>query len=168
MTLFAFIKQYFDQSQTGNTSENKGQCVGLVSVWMDSLDIAHEFGNAKDLLNNADTTIFDVIYNTPISFPLAGDIMVWGSDWGEGFGHTGVIIAADVNIFCTFEQNNPSGHTPQLITHTYDTNPHGTLGWLHPKNVTIDEQAQLDLLRGQRYTNWNLYQATIMQLKACQ
>jgi hypothetical protein len=121
----------------GDTPENKGECVGLSELWMDDLGLntPHEYGNARDLLANANTNNFDIIYNTPTGFPLPGDIMVWGTSWGGGYGHTGVIVTADINQFTCFEQNNPTGHAPQINGHT---NYNGVLGWLHPK-VAIDQ-----------------------------
>ena len=114
----------------GDTTLNTGQCTGLSEVWMDNLNLntPHEYGNACDLLTNANTNNFDVIYNTPSGFPLPGDIMVWGTSWGGGYGHTGVIVTADVNSFTCFEQNNPTGHAPQINGHS---NYNGVLGWLH-------------------------------------
>lgn len=115
----------------GDTPQNKGQCVGLSELWMDELGLnnPHEYGNACDLLTNANTNNFDVIYNTPSGFPFKGDVMVWGKSWGAGYGHTGVIVTADINSFNCFEQNNPEGHAPQINGHS---NYNGVLGWLHP------------------------------------
>ena len=48
----------------GNTAANMGECVGLVSLWMDNLQFPHEWGNAVDLLANANTQYVDVINNT--------------------------------------------------------------------------------------------------------
>ncbi|SRR6266436_1013069 len=131
--LLDFVNKYFGVANTGNTPQNKGQCVGLVSVYMDSLGIAHEWGNAKDLLENADLNKFEVIYNDPDNYdqyPKPGNIMVLGKTWGNGFGHTGVVLRANGYSFSLFDQNNPAGHTPTI---TNFPNYAGVSGWLNPK-----------------------------------
>jgi hypothetical protein len=132
-SLDAFIAQYFNKPDVGDTDGNKGQCVGLIECWIDALGLPHIWGNAKDLLTAADTTKFDVIHNDPKNlnqFPAPGDIMVWDATWGAGNGHTGVIVIADGHSFACFEQNFPTGHKPQI--HTHDDYK-GVLGWLRPK-----------------------------------
>lgn len=153
LSLSDFINKYTGVI-TGNTPENTGQCVGLVSVWMDNLGIPHEYGNAKDLLTNADLNYFDVIANTPDDFPLPSDIIVWNENMGRGFGHTAICVTADKNSFTCFEQNNPDGSTPHIGTHDY-TN---VLGWLHLKasvSPCSDLQQELDTCRVDRDQHWN-------------
>lgn len=158
MTLTEFIKQYFNVPNTGDTPQNLGQCVGLVEKWIDSLSLPHVWGNAADLLANADPNSYDIIQNTPDGVPTPGDIFCFGASYGGGVGHTGIVVAADTNIVSLFEQNDGiNGGTPQFKTYTYD----GALGWLHPKGVVVDEQSLLDALRNQRDANWNLYQAEL-------
>jgi hypothetical protein len=132
MTYSEFKNKYMGV-KCGNTAANMGECVGLVSLWMDNLNIPHEWGNAKDLLANANTQYVDVINNTADNFPVQGDIMVWGASWGGGYGHTGVVEQADKSTFITFEQNNPGGNPPEAIGHRSYA---GVIGWLHPKNMT--------------------------------
>jgi len=134
MTLYDFILQYFDQPNVGNTPENKGQCVGLVSVAMDALKIPHEWGNAKDLLANANTQYFEIILNSVSLIPSPGDILVYGSNYGGGDGHTALCVFASEMKLVRFEQNNPTGSNPILSTVAYDNNVNGLLGWLHPIN----------------------------------
>jgi len=108
MTYSEFKSKYLGV-RCGNTDQNMGECVGLISLWMDNLHIPHEWGNAKDLLANANTQYVDVIYNDPKDLnqhPVQGDIMVWDKTWGNGFGHTGVVEEATGKDFITFEQNN--------------------------------------------------------------
>lgn len=129
-----FQAKYTGQTGVGNTSANMGQCVGLVSLWQDILGVPHEYGNAKDLLADANTTFFSVIQNDPTSttqFPVTGDIMVWGDTWGNGFGHTAIIVSANGTSFSSFEQNDINTQDPngacEVLTHDYT----GVLGWLH-------------------------------------
>ena len=124
--LVPFIQQYLDQPNVGDTPENKGQCVGLIEVWLDQNKRPHIWGNAKDLLDNADPHVYRIIKNSPTNFPQAGDVIVWGATWGGGRGHTAVVVAATVNVVASFEANNPEGHNPQILMHDYS----GVLGWI--------------------------------------
>ena len=128
-----FITKYTG-IQCGDTSQNFGQCVGLSELWMDTLNLntPHEYGNACDLLANANDN-FDVIYNTPTGIPLSGDIMVWGTSWGSGYGHTGIFCSGNENTFNCFEQNDAEGSAPHAKIYNYN----GIIGWLHPK-ITFD------------------------------
>lgn len=158
--LLEFIQKYYDKQNVGDTPENTGQCVGVIEVWLDNLNLntPHLFGNAKDLLTDADTSKFDVIQNTPDNFPLSGDIMVFGETYGGGVGHTGIVVAADSNTFSLFQQNDPTGSKPSIKTYNYT----GVLGWLHPKVSVAPQdglQQELDQCRAERDKNWNLYQA---------
>lgn len=134
ISLQEFIQQYLGKTGQGNTPENMGQCVGLVSLWQDNLGVPHEYGNAKDLLTNANTSFFQVVINNPQDigqFPFPGDIMVWGDTWGNGFGHCGIVVDATGTSFHTFEQNDITSADPtgacDILAHDYT----GVLGWLH-------------------------------------
>lgn len=132
-----FINQYYGLSNVGDTPQNIGQCVGVSEVWSDSLNLPHTWGNACDLLKNADPNSFEITLNDPNNtsqYPLPGDIFVYDSTWGEGAGHTGVVCIASGAAFVGFEQNNPKNC--RFVVHTYDH----LLGWLHPKvNQTLPE-----------------------------
>ena len=132
LTLQEFINKYLGQSNVGNTPENRGQCVGLVSVWMDNFSIPHDWGNAKDLLVNANPDFFDIIKNDPndlSQFPVPGDTVVFDGNLGGGFGHTGICVTADGNVINLFQQNDPIGSTPHQKSYGYSH----VLGWLHIK-----------------------------------
>lgn len=147
MTLQEFINKYTGQGNVGNTPQNMGQCVGLVSLWMDNLGVAHEYGNAKDLLTNADTNKFTITYNDfndVNQFPAQGDIMVWDNSWGNGFGHTAVIVAADGTSFRCFEQNDITNSNPYGLCEVMNHDYTGVLGWLSPKVVApVDFKTQV-------------------------
>lgn len=119
---------YTAETNVGDTAGNRGQCVGLIEVWLDSLGLPHIWGNAKDLLANADPRHYGVIENGPTNYPSVGDIAVWGSMWGNGNGHCGVVVAGDVNRMLVFEQNDPDGSPPHEAYYSY----FGVKGWLHP------------------------------------
>ena len=134
VSVSTIINDYFGKTGVGNTPQNKGQCVGLVSVYQDALGAPHEFGNAKDLLNDADTALFEVVMNNPNDynqFPPTGAIMVWGSTWGGGFGHCGIVVLANGYSFTTFEQNDITSvdntGACEILNHADYS---GVLGWL--------------------------------------
>ena len=129
--LIAFINKYLGVANTGDNPVNKGQCTGLVEVWIDEHKFPHVYGNAKDLLANADTTRYTVVTNGPNNFPPPGAILVWGASWGGGYGHTAIVVAANGMQVVTFEQNDPGGSPPLVATHSYD----GVTGWLTLKGV---------------------------------
>lgn len=122
----AFVQHLFGVRYVGDTDQNKGQCVGLVEAWLDVWAKPHIWGDAKDLLANADPKHYVVTANGPSNYPPPGAIVVWDSTWGGGAGHTAVVVAATALLLGVFEQNNPEGAPPLLGTHPYD----GVLGWL--------------------------------------
>ncbi len=137
--LITFINQYLGKTGVGNTDQNRGQCVGLVSLWMDTLNIPHEWGNAKDLLDNADKNYFTIVYNDPnnlAQYPPAGAVLVYDGTWGNGVGHTGIVVFSTGTIIILFEQNDTRSDDPngacEVMAHP---NYNGVIGWLIPKNL---------------------------------
>lgn len=134
MTFQEFLERYNGQTKVGNTPENTGECVGLVAVWIDALGLPHVWGHAKDLIANCDKNSFEVEYNTPTGVPKKGDIIVWSSAMGGGFGHTAISTGTgNVNTFEVFEQNNPTGSNCHLRTYP---NYNNVIGWFRPKTAT--------------------------------
>ena len=126
MDLLKFIAIYLGLKAVGTTNQNMGQCVGLAELWLHVNRKPYIPGNAKDLLANADRTAYKVTLNQPINCPVPGNVVVWGSSWGNGYGHCAVVIAANVHQLVVFEQNDPAGYPPCVATHDYS----GVLGWL--------------------------------------
>lgn len=129
-----FYNKYNGKAGTGDTSENKGQCVGLVEVFWDEIGgIPHVYGNAQDLYANAPTTSFTKIPNSPTAVPQVGDVIVWNNGINGTVGHTGIATGkGDINTFECFEQNDPTGSAPRLKTYNYNH----VVGWLRAKNFT--------------------------------
>jgi len=125
-TLMDFIQRYFYKENTGDTDVNRGQCVGLIEVWVDEHTAKHIPGNAKDLLDGARNLGYQVTYNGPDNYPPPGAIVVWDGTWGGGYGHTAIAVAADSMHLAVFEQNDPDGYPPLLATHDYS----GVAGWI--------------------------------------
>jgi hypothetical protein len=154
-----FINQYNGQKGVGNTPENKGQCVGIVEVWMhDVLLEPQVWGNAADLLNNADRNFYNFVYNSQTAIPPRGAVIVFNKKFNGTVGHTGIVTRADVNTFELFEQNNPTGAGCRL--HTYP-NYAFVDGWIIPKNlnltvsttVPVDSEKFKELVG--KSTNWD-------------
>ena len=124
--LLQFVAAFLGVPNTGDNAQNAGQCVGLVERWLDECELPHIYGNAKDLLTNAGGKPYKVTKNSPTNFPPAGAIVVWGSTWGGGYGHTAVVLAATKNFIAVFEQNDPTGSYPIVATHNYS----GVVGWI--------------------------------------
>jgi hypothetical protein len=124
--LTSFVNQYLGVANTGDTPENKGQCVGLVEAWLDTNKKPHIQGNAVDLLKNADVHTYRVFHNSPSNFPPSGAIVCWDSTWGSGDGHTAIALFANVMHLVVFEQNDPVGSPPIVATHGYS----GVAGWI--------------------------------------
>ncbi|OAE01849.1 CHAP domain-containing protein [Arthrobacter sp. OY3WO11] len=150
MNLDAFIAKYTGVPKVGNTPENTGECVGLSMVWTASQKLPHTWGHAKDLLANADRKAFDVIANSPTNYPQPGDVLCMDRRWGGGYGHTGVVVRADVNTYTLFEQNNPKGSAPRVVAHP---NYYGVQGWMRSKNKQGDEEVIRDA--DNEYGRWN-------------
>lgn len=141
MNLQDFITKYTNQSGVGDTPENTGQCVGLIEVYTDSLGLSHTWGNADQLMANADPKVFDIIQNTPTGVPQPGDIVCWSGDFNAGVGHTGIFVSGDANLFECFEQNDPIGSTPHIRQYNYSF----VQGWLHPHAPTDTTYKGIDL-----------------------
>lgn len=124
--LLSFIASYWGKANTGDTPENRGQCVGLVELWIDANKRPHIYGNAVDLLADAPTAAYTVVGNVPANYPPTGAIVCWGGTWGGGFGHTAVVVVATRDVLVVFEQNDPEGSAPVVAKHDYS----GVQGWL--------------------------------------
>lgn len=127
--LIAFVRKYLGVANSGTNSVNKGQCVGLVELWVGALALPAIPGNAKDLPGNADPHHYHVTQNGPVNYPAPGSVVCWNATWGGGYGHTAVVIAANGMYLAVFEQNNPTGYPPVLATHGYD----GVEAWISAK-----------------------------------
>lgn len=130
LTLNDFITTYTGKI-TGDTSENTGECVGLVEVWSDNLDQVHVWGNAIDLYSNAPGS--DYLKGTGWPAPL-GAIVTFGVPYGQlpngsYAGHTGISLGDDR----IFQQNNPDGSTPHVSDYGPVT-PKGYIGYILPRN----------------------------------
>jgi CHAP domain len=127
INLAAFISTLLGAPNVGDTPENTGQCVGLIERWLSSNTKPHIWGDAKDLLANADLKIYRIVHNNPTNAPPPGAVVVWDASWGAGHGHTAICVAGNANHLAVFEQNDPMGSPCLVATHDYA----GVAGWLY-------------------------------------
>lgn len=155
MTFSQFLNEYNGKRNVGNTTQNKGECVGLVAVWVDVLGLSHIWGHAMDLFANADEKFFTKILNTIDALPEAGDIVVFSKKYNGTFGHTGIATkTGEQTTFECFQQNDPLGSNCHLKTYKYDN----VIGWLRPTQLD-NQQALIDQLRTDRDKNYNMFVA---------
>ena len=129
------------------------QCVDLVTAWCMRLKDAA--GNAflpsifsgmdaHDIFESTTPYILEyferIIYTVTNSPPRKGDIVVWNSNMGGGFGHAGVATGtgSSVNFDCFQQNDDPPGGNPNWTSKAHSvTYPYtNVLGWLRYKNST--------------------------------
>lgn len=126
-----FFAKYNGVGSVGDTPENTGQCVGLIEVWTDYLGLPHTWGNADDLLNDADPNSFSIILNSASNVPQIGDVIVFSGNFNKSVGHTGISTGVgDASTFEMFQQNDPLGSVCHNRTYNYQY----VLGWMRAKN----------------------------------
>ena len=108
------------------------QCVDLYRYYLrDVLGVPQTppVTGANQIFDNAPAATFLKIVNTPNGVPIKGDIMIWNTNAGGGYGHVGVVRTADVNKFTSLDQNWPVGGRCQKVLHNYNN----VRGWLRRK-----------------------------------
>ena len=117
------------------------QCFDVVNYYWNYL-----FGHglkgegAKDIptWNNFDGEA-TVIKNVASTLAQPGDVFVYGAHWGQGWGHTGIVLSATLNSITVLEQNYLNGGMSRTEvttkrTHQYD-NPMWFIRPLYKKTV---------------------------------
>ena len=130
------------------------QCVDLVTAWCMRLKDAagNDFLpsifagmiNAYEIYTNTSTYVLEyfdrIAYTVTNSPPRKGDIVVWNSNMGGGFGHAGVATGtgSSVNFDCFQQNDDPAGGNPNWTSRAHSvTYPYtNVLGWLRYKNST--------------------------------
>lgn len=109
-----------------------GQCTAVPHFWEKLNGWPVVLGNAKDTLADAPSGFYAKVTNSPTNCPPPGAVIVWGSSWGEGLGHTAVVVSANVNLFTCMEQNDGDNGLCHEGTHNYG----GVTGWFYPLSET--------------------------------
>lgn len=96
--------------------------------------------NANGHMHNKPAEFWQVIWNAPGIHPRRGDVIIWGGDSINPYGHIAVVLEADGAGVRVIEQNRDmSGARPASDGYWGYDNP-GTgmvMGWLRPKLATI-------------------------------
>jgi hypothetical protein len=104
------------------------QCVDLAQYYnYEVISAPPLIGNAKDIWNTYPQAYYTKIVNSPTNVPLKGDVVIWGSGAGGGYGHIAVFYQGDMYQFTSFDQNW-NGAYCHFQPHNYNY----ILGWLHP------------------------------------
>lgn len=95
-------------------------------------------GNAKDHFpkNNAYWQSIANVAGDLTSFPQRGDIVIWGGDGYNPYGHIAVVVEADAYTMLVLQQNvDGSGQQPCVLSRIGYDQPGtgGCVGWLRPK-----------------------------------
>jgi len=134
----AFIdeaRKYMWQTWVGTNGSDKGQCVGffnkVVQDTTGSLYPIQGANGAKDILTATNTRPDLCIQvkndpKNPNQLPSVGDWVIWGSTWGNGFGHVSCVESVSVTAFTGIEQN----YTANTVTRQQH-NWTGVIGWIH-------------------------------------
>lgn len=92
-------------------------------------------GKASDVWTTYLKEWFTQVKNTPTGVPSPGDVVIWNTKMGLGYGHIAVVVKADVNSMDVFEQDGAVQGKARIKNRTY-TN---VLGWLVPKTKPATE-----------------------------
>lgn len=124
------------------------QCFDLVNKWSTALGYRPFTGLYAYGIFDQPQGNYTQIRNSPTAVPQAGDIIVWNSRYGGGFGHTAIATGVgDTNSFESFDQNYPTGTSSHLVRHSYD----GVIGWLRPNKLTTGDNNMAVIGSGE---NW--------------
>lgn len=128
MTIQDLINQVNGKKINTDGADN-GQCTAIPHTWEAGNGWPVVLGNAKDTYADAPVASYDHTLNSQTNYPQPGAIIVWGATWGEGYGHTAVVVSANQNIFTCVEQNDGDNGLAHVGSHNYS----GVLGWFTPK-----------------------------------
>ena len=131
ITIDQFVEKYIGKKVDFDGAYG-GQCVDLYRQYIhDVLGFPQTptVKGACNIYDNCPDDKFDKIVNTPVAVPEKGDIIIWNSHTGGGFGHVAIYLEGDINAFTSLDQNWP---TLSKVTKTKHTYSH-VLGWLRPK-----------------------------------
>jgi len=142
-----FINKYNGQTKGYPTDNSyKGECLSIVKLYIKEIlgfnPPPSGTNSAYGYWSNFPAPLpnyFEKIPNTPSGVPQKGDIVIWSTAVGGGYGHIAIFVEGNASSFRSFDQNW-SGKAAHIQGHYY-TN---VIGWLHPKgedmnNLTPDQ-----------------------------
>lgn len=136
-----FVKKYQGKERGYPTDDYyKGECLSIVKLY-----IKEVFGispppsgsnSAFGYWSNFPNPLGEVFERVPLSAnekPFKGCIPIWDTSVGFGFGHIDIFLEGDNNKFKGYDQNWNGRQA-----HTQEHNYSNVVGYLKPKNVTIN------------------------------
>lgn len=167
MTLDQFISKYMGKTVGYPDGQYVGECLSLVKWYCKDV---FNFDPPPSGSNSAYgywsnfpaplSTYFTKVANTPDGVPKRGDIIIWDTNAGGGYGHIAIFLEGTASSFKSLDQNWNGKQTHEQ-GHYY-TN---VVGWLTPimpeKTYT---QAEWQTERDERNKNWTSYQNTLTKV----
>src|SRR3990167_1492185 len=144
ITFAEFIKKYQGQGLDWDKAYGR-QCMDLYRFYVQevlNLPQSPPVKGAAWIRFTYDKNLYNWFDNTITAVPKFGDILIWDTRAGGGFGHVAIYIRGNVLYFTSFDLNWPSqGNRDQYgnfigtgVCHEQGHNYFGGLvGWLRPK-----------------------------------
>ncbi len=112
------------------------QCMDLYHQYVNDVLAGYPHPPAKGaawLIGLLPSSHYTWINNGLLDVPQLGDILLWGTKAGGGYGHVAIYSSGNVLNFTSFDQNYPLGSYAHYQGHNY----FGDLkGWYRPKPIT--------------------------------
>jgi len=167
MTLDAFITKYLGQTLGYPDGQYVGECLSLAKVYIKEcfgFDPPPSGSNsAYGYWSNFPNPLgqyFTKVVNTPDGVPKRGDIVIWNTNAGNGYGHIAIFLEGTASSFKSLDQNW-NGRETHVQGHYYSN----VVGWLTPiMSEKTYTQAEWQLERDERNKNWELYQAALTKI----
>jgi len=140
MTLQEFINKY--NGKAVDFDKHYGaQCVDLYRQYLKEvleLPQTPPVIGAKDIWTNHGKSL-TAYPRASGAIPQAGDIVIWGKELGNTYGHVGIFVQGDKFGFTSFDQNWPEGSLCHLQGHSYNY----VLGWLRDIMPDMDYEKEI-------------------------
>ncbi len=76
LPLATFIHSALGHGNLGTNDVNKGQCTGLVALWLEQMHKPLIYADGKDMLTAADPKAYHVELNGPSNYPTPGAVVI--------------------------------------------------------------------------------------------
>ena len=149
MTLKAFIEKYNGKTKGYPTdSQYKGECLSIVKLYVKEVfgispppsGSNSAYGYWSNFPNPLGT-VFTKVKNTKAAIIKRGDIPVWNTNVGGGYGHIEICTRGGKDDFESFGQNWQGRHS-HMTTHNFKN----IAGWLKPMVYNEDEDMAENLI----------------------
>lgn len=145
MTLVEFKMKYM-----GKKPDYDGvygaQCVDLIKLYAtEVIGSPPLYGDAHTYVKNPLPADYNYHRNSPFYIPSPGEIAIWNTNVGDGYGHAAIVLEAKLMWFVSLDLNWPKGAAVKLVRHNYKN----VVGFLNPKpraNLELYNQLVDELL----------------------